>query len=119
MAKQWGVLKTEEQYNKALERTIEIFHAEPESNEFSELELLLVLVKDYEDRHFVIPDPDPIEVIKIKMDERGLKPKDLASIIGSKSNVSLVLSGKRELTLKMIRGLHKLLGIPSDILIAK
>lgn len=118
MKEQWMVLKTEEQYNKALERTIEIFHAEPESAEFAELELLLVLVKDYEDKHFILPDPDPIEVIKMKMDEKGLKPKDLAEIIGSKSNVSLILSGKRELTLKMVRGLHKLLGIPSDILIA-
>lgn len=109
------VLKTEADYKKALERTISIFHAEPDTAEFEELELLLVLVKDYEDKHILIPQIDPIEVVKLKMEEKGLKAKDLESIIGSKGHVSLVLSGKRELTLKMAKALHQFLGIPSDI----
>jgi HTH-type transcriptional regulator/antitoxin HigA len=118
MEKKWKVLKTEMEYDIALERTIEIFHAKKGSSEFDELELLLLLVKDYEDRHYVIQDPDPIEVIKLKMEEKGLKRKDLEHIIGSKGYVSQVLSGKKELTLKMVKGLHHYLGISADIFLA-
>ena len=118
MEKNWRVLKSEEEYDKALERTIEIFHAKKSSPEFDELELLLLLVNDYEDRHFHIPPPDPIEVIKLKLEEKGLKQKDLEHIIGSKGYVSQVLSGKKELTLKMVKGLHRYLGISADILLA-
>ena len=115
----WKVIKSETEYQKALERTISIFHAEPGSSEFEELELLLVLVKDYEDKNIVIPELDPIEVIKLKMEEKGLKAKDLEAIIGSKGHVSLVLSGKRELTLKMAKALHKFLDIPSEIFLSE
>ena len=119
MEKSWRVLKTEEEYDIALERTIEIFNAEKNSPEFAELELLLVLVKDYEDRHYQIPGPDPIEMIKLKLEEKGLKQKDLEPIIGSKGYVSSVLSGKKELTLKMVRGLHKFLDIPAEIFLTE
>ncbi len=78
------------------------------------MDLLVLLVKDYEDRHYPISDPDPIEAIKLKLEEKGLKQKDLEHIIGSKGYVSQVLSGKKELTLKMIKGLHRYLGIPVD-----
>lgn len=115
---EWKVLKSEEEYDVALERTIEIFHAEKGTSEFEELELLLLLVKDYEDRHYHIPAPDPIEVIKLKLEEKGLKQKDLEHIIGSKGYVSQVLSGKKELTLKMVKGLHNFLGISADIFLA-
>ena len=118
MGNTWKVLKIESDYNIALERTIEIFHAEKGTPESDELELLLLLVKDYEDRHYHIPDPDPIEVIKLKLEEKGLKQKDLEHIIGSKGYVSQVLSGKKELTLKMVKGLHRYLGISADILLA-
>jgi len=118
MERNWKVLKTEAQYDIALERTIEIFHSEKGSPEFDKLELLLLLVKDYEDRHYQIPNPDPIEVIKLKLEEKGLKQKDLEPIIGSKGYVSLVLSGKKELTLKMVKGLHQFLGIPAEIFLA-
>ncbi len=111
----WKVLKTEKEYQIALERTIAIFHTEPGTNEFEELELLLILVKDYEDRSITIPEIDPIDVVKLKMEEKGLKAKDLEPIIGSKSHVSLILSGKRGLTLKMAKALHSFLGIPSAI----
>jgi HTH-type transcriptional regulator / antitoxin HigA len=114
----WKVLKTEEEYDVALERTIEIFHAKQGTPESDELELLLLLVKDYEDRHFHIPAPDPIEAIKLKLEEKGLKQKDLEHIIGSKGYVSQVLSGKKELTLKMVKGLHHYLGISVNVLIA-
>jgi len=114
----WKILKTETEYNIALERTIEIFHANEGTPESDELDILLLLVKDYEDRHYQIPAPDPIEVIKLKLEEKGLKQKDLEHIIGSKSYVSQILSGKKELTLKMVRGLHQYLGISADILLA-
>lgn len=113
--KTYKVLKTEAEYKEALQRTISIFHAEPDMPEFSELELLLVLVKDYEDKHIVIPKLKAIDVVKLKMEERGLKAKDLEPIIGSKGHVSLVLSGKRELTLKMARALRTFLRIPAEV----
>lgn len=116
--KNWKVLKSEEEYDIALERTIEIFHVDKGSREFDELELLLVLVKDYEDKNFPIQGSDPIEVIKLKLEEKGLKQKDLEHIIGSKGYVSQVLSGKKELTLKMVKGLHQYLGISADVFLA-
>jgi HTH-type transcriptional regulator/antitoxin HigA len=112
------LLKTEAEYNAALERTIEIFHSEEGTPESDELDVLLLLIKDYEDRHYTIPAPDPIEVIKQKLEEKGLKQKDLESIIGSKGYVSQVLSGKKELTLKMVKGLHQYLGISAEIFLA-
>jgi HTH-type transcriptional regulator/antitoxin HigA len=118
MLNSWKVLKTKSEYEKALARTIEIFHSDENTSEGEELDLLLLLVKDYEDRHYHIPDPDPIEVIKLKLEEKGLKQKDLEHIIGSKGYVSQVLSGKKELTLKMVKGLHRYLGISADILLA-
>lgn len=111
----WKVIKTENDYKTALNRTIELFSSEPGTPEFEELELLLVLVKDFEDKHIQLPRLDPIEVIKLKMEEKGLKAKDLEGIIGSKGHVSLVLSGKRELTLKMAKALKTFLGLPSDV----
>ena len=110
----WKVLKTEEEYNKASLRLMEIFHAEPNTKEFDELDLLTVLVKDYDDRHYSIPEMDALEVIKIKMQEMGMKNKDLEPIIGSKGHVSAILSGKREITLKMAIKLKNYFGIPAE-----
>jgi len=115
--KQWKVLKSEEEYKAAMARTIEIFHAEDDSVEADELDLLLVLVKDFEDKHVLIPTPDPLEVIKLKLNEKGLKMKDLEPIIGSKGHVSSVLSGKKDLTLKMVKKLHEFLGIPAQVFV--
>lgn len=69
----WKVLKSEEEYNKASLHMMQIFHAEPNTPESDELELLMVLVKDYDDKHFTLPELDPIEVIKSKMGEMGMK----------------------------------------------
>ncbi|RYE30294.1 MAG: helix-turn-helix domain-containing protein [Sphingobacteriaceae bacterium] len=114
----WKVIKIESEYQQALTRTIDIFNAEPGSENFEELELLLVLVKDYEDKNIIIPELDPLEVVKLKMEEKGIKAKDLEKIIGSKSNVSLILSGKRELTLKMAKALHLFLNIPAEVFLS-
>ncbi len=69
----WKVIKTQDEYKKAVKRTMEIFQAEEGSPEEDELALLLVLVKDYEDKHIRLPEADPIEVIKLKMEERGME----------------------------------------------
>jgi len=111
----WKVIKSEEEYQKAIRRTMEIFHAEANTPENDELELLLVLVKDYEDKHIQLPELDPVEVIKLKMEEMGIKAKDLEPMIGSKGHVSSVLSGKREITLKMARKLKDYFKLPADI----
>ncbi len=86
----WKVLKTKSEYIKAVQRTMEIFHAEDGTPEADELDLLLVLVKDYEDKNIHLPAVDPIEAIKLKMEEHGMKAKDLESAIGTKGQVSAV-----------------------------
>ena len=111
----WKVIHTEAQYQKAVKRTLEIFDAVEGSNEIDELALLLVLVKDYEDKHIVLPTIDPIEAIKLKMEEKGLKAKDLEPIIGSKGHVSSILAGRRELTLKIAKQLKNFLDLPAEI----
>ena len=111
----WKVLKSDEDYNIASLRLMEIFHAEPNTPLGDELELLMVLVKDYDDKHFELPELDPIEVIKSKMIEMGMKNKDLEPMIGSKGHVSAVLSGKREITLKMAQKLKDFFRIPAEV----
>ncbi|MEY4011921.1 MAG: hypothetical protein RIT22_1045 [Bacteroidota bacterium] len=111
----WKVLKTEEDYTKASLRLMELFHATPNTKEGDELELLLVLVKDYDDKHYELPELDALEVIRYKMEEMGLKAKDLEPIIGSKGHVSSILSGKREITLKMAQKLKNYFSIPAEV----
>lgn len=95
----------------------EIFHSEPGTPEFDEMELLVSLVERYEDEKYPIEAPDPISAIKFRMEQQGLKNKDLIPYIGNKSKVSEVLSGKRSLSLNMIRKLHDGLDIPLESLI--
>ena len=109
------VIKTEAAYQNAVKRAMAIFQAKENTAEADELALLLVLIKDYEDKNIKIPEVDPIEVIKLKMSERGMKPKDLEPIIGSKGHVSSVLSGRREITLKMAQRLKNYFNLPAEI----
>lgn len=111
----WKVLKTEEDYNKASMRMMEIFHAEPNTPEGDELDLLIVLVKDFDEKQYELPELDALEVIKYKMQEMGIKAKDLEPIIGSKGHVSAILSGKREITLKMAQKLKNYFSIPAEV----
>ena len=111
------IIKSEDDYNIALNRIEEIFDAKPGSPEFDEMELLVKLVEIYEDEKYPISSPDPISAIKFRMEQQGLKNKDLIPYIGSKSKVSEVLSGKRALSLNMIRKLNEGLGIPAEVLI--
>ena len=114
----WKVLTTEKQYQKAIKRTLQIFHAAEGTPTADELALLLVLVKDYEDKHIQLPEIDPIEVIKLKMEELGIKAKDLEPVIGSKGHISSILSGRRDITLKMAQKLKDYFHLPAEIFLS-
>ena len=111
------LIKNEQDYDKSLSRIEELMDAKPGTAEMDELELLTALVEMYEERHFPISWPDPIDAIKFRMEQLGLGQKDLVPFMGTKSKVSEVLNGKRPLTLAMMRGLHKGLGIPAEVLL--
>ena len=111
------VIKSEEDYQKALSRIDELMDSEPNTPEGDELELLVTLVELYEDKKYPIEMPDPVEAIKFRMEQSNLNQKDLVPFIGSKSKVSEVLNKKRPLSLSMMRALHKGLGIPAEILL--
>jgi HTH-type transcriptional regulator/antitoxin HigA len=110
-------IHTEEDYQKALERIEEIFDAKPGTKEGDELEILGILVDEYEKKHFPIESPKPVEAIKFRMDQLGMQQKDLAKLLGSKSRASEILSGKRSLSLRQIKILYRKLGIPAEVLI--
>lgn len=110
-------IKTEKDYEKALERLEEIFDAKPGSHEGDELEVLGILIDQYENENFPIGLPDPIEAIKFRMEQMGYNQSDLANIVGLKSRASEILNRKRKLSLEMIRKLHESLHIPTDVLI--
>lgn len=112
------VIKTEEDYNKALKRLEVIFDAPADSKEGDEAELLTILIEKYEDEYYPVDAPDPVEAIKFRMEQMDMSNKDLAEIIGYKSRVSEIFSRKRKLSLKMIRNLHKKLKIPYESLIS-
>ena len=115
------VIKNEKDYREAL-NAIEMLMAndpDPESAEGEQLELLSTLVADYESKLFPSTLPDPVEAIKFRMEQADLKPADLAPFIGSKSRVSEILSGKRKLTVEMMRALEAGLGIPAKVLLGQ
>ncbi|RLD56953.1 MAG: transcriptional regulator [Bacteroidetes bacterium] len=112
------VLKTETDYNQALKRFESVFHAQSGSKEGDEAELLSLLIEKYEEEHYPIEAPNPIEAIKFRMEQMGMTKKELAEIIGYKSRVSEIFNHKRKLNLNMIRNLHNKLNIPFESLIA-
>lgn len=85
----------------------------------AKMEVLALLIETYEEKHFPIPPPDPVEAILFRMDQQGLTRADLVPLMGSKSKVSEVLARKRPLSLTMIRALHRALGIPAQVLMAE
>ena len=112
------LIKTEEEYQKALKRLDKIFHAQKGTKEQEELEILVMLIQRYEDETVgEFPDPDPIEAIKFKMEQMDMSQKDLAEVVGLKSRASEILSRKRPMSINIIRKLSKALSIPADILI--
>lgn len=112
------IIRTEEDYNLAIKRLEDIFDAPVNSPEGDEADILTILIEKYEDEHYPIAPPDPIEAIKFRMEQMDMKKSDLAEIIGYKSRVSEILSRKRKLTLQMIRNLHEKLNIPYDNLLS-
>ncbi len=110
-------IRNEQDYLNALDRLDAIFDAKKGSTQGDELKILSILIERYEDEHFPIGMPDPVEAIKFRMDQLQLKQKDLAKLMGFNSRVSEVLSRKRKLTLNMIRKLSAALHIPTEVLI--
>ena len=113
-------IRTKKDYKEALLRVEELIAINPKKNtlEFDELDILGTLLSAYEDIHFPIAAPDPVEEVKLAMEENGLKPKDLSPLFGSKGLVSEFLNHKRTLSIKTIKALHTVLGLPYEVLIA-
>ncbi len=114
------VIKTKKEYQAALELADKLFDKKVSKNspEGEELQVLLLLIRQYEDIHFPIPVPDPIEAIKAKMEEKGLKNKDLVGAIGTKGYVSAILNKKKPMTLEIAKIFHRKLGIPAEVLLS-
>lgn len=111
-------IKTEADYNGALQRLEEVFHAPKDSAEGDEAEVLTILIEKYEDKNYPIEAPDPIEAILYRMEQMDMTKKDLADVLGYKSRVSEIFSKKRKLSINMIRKLHDKMNIPYESLIA-
>jgi len=109
-------IKNELDYSNTLNKIENLMDAKPNTVQMDELEVLTILVEAYEGQHYKIEAPDPVEAIKFRMEQEGLKQKDLVAIVGSKSRVSEILNKKRKLTIEMIRNLHKQLHIPIESL---
>ena len=112
-------VRTAADYEAALTRIDEIMDADPDSPDARELDVLVDLVELYESRHEPLGHPDPVSAIEFRMDQAGLKPRDLIPFLGSRAKVSEVLSGKRAITMPMARALHEHLGIPAGVLLRR
>lgn len=110
-------IKTKKDYQQAMERLEVIFDSKRGTPEGDELEILGVLIDEYEKVQFPIGLPDPIEAIKFRMEQMGYSQTELAKVVGLKSRASEILNKKRKLSLEMIRQLHDKLKIPTDVLI--
>jgi HTH-type transcriptional regulator/antitoxin HigA len=112
-------IRTEKEYDEALDRVDELMELDPEmgSEESDELEILVMLIEKYEEKYWAISEPDPVEAIKIRMEQMHLKQKDLIPYIGNKSKVSEVINGKIGLSLSMISKLSKGLHLPLEVLV--
>ena len=112
-------IKSEKDYRDALSRLEIIFDAPVNTQDGDEAEILSLLIENYENEHYPIEAPDPIEAIKIRMEELNMRQKDLVGIIGGKSRVSEILNRKKRLTVDMIRELERLLQISASVLVNK
>ncbi|HEX8461199.1 MAG TPA: helix-turn-helix domain-containing protein [Segetibacter sp.] len=113
-------IRNEKDYEDYLTWVDEMFDAKVTLNtrEGEKLEVALILIKQYEDEHYSIPTPNPIDAIKLKMEEKGLKNRDLVEKIGSKGYISALLNKQKPLTLNLARKFHKELGIPAEVFLA-
>jgi HTH-type transcriptional regulator/antitoxin HigA len=110
-------IRSEADYDAALERIDALMGAKPGSVEGDELDVLVTLVDAYEEKHFPIDAPDPVTAIQFQMEQQGLTRKDLEPMIGSRARVSEIMTGKRGLTLAMVRRVRSGLGISADLLV--
>ena len=110
-------IKSEQDYERALTRLDAIFDAPADTPEGDEAEILALLIENYENQHYPIEAPDPIEAIKIRLEEMNLRQSDLVGVIGGKSRVSEVLNRKRKLSVEMIRQLSAKLKLPASLLV--
>ncbi len=113
-------IKTKKEYEAALQHVYRLMQKDlkPGSKLSDELEVLSILVEAYEKKHYPIPPPHPIEAIKFRMEQMGLDEKKLSALLGGRSRKSEILTGRRKLSLAMIRELHDKLNIPAETLIA-
>jgi HTH-type transcriptional regulator/antitoxin HigA len=114
------IIKTKKQYEQFLDWVDVQFENKVKANtsKGEKLQVALLLIKQYEDTNYPIPLPDPIDAIKIKMDELGLKNKDLVGMVGSKGYVSSILNKKKPLTLELAKIFHQKLNIPAEVLLS-
>lgn len=110
-------IRTEADYNTTLAEIESLFDAAPDTPDGDRLDVLILLVEAYEERHHPIPPPDPVAALEYYMESRGLIRRNLETYLGSRARVAEILNRKRALTIEMIRRLHQGLGIPADILI--
>jgi HTH-type transcriptional regulator/antitoxin HigA len=116
-----NAIKNKTQHERALKRIYQLMQADirPGSKDENELEVLSILVEAYERGHFAITPPHPIEAIKFRLEQLGIDSSELSKILGYRSRKSEILSGRRKLTLRMIRSLHRKLKIPAESLIGE
>ena len=110
-------IKSQEDYERTLKTIESLLDCPPNSKEAETLEVLAILVDDYENKHFPIPAPDPIVAIKYRMEQLHLSQKDLAKYLGGANRASEILNRKRPLTLKMVKALFQHLHIPAETLL--
>ncbi len=110
-------IKNDNDYRNALARLEVIFDATTDTKEGDEAEILSLLIEKYENEHYPIESPDPIEAIKIRMEDLNMRQKDLVGVIGGKSRVSEILNRKKKLTVEMIRELERILQISASVLV--
>ena len=113
------LIKNEEQYEDALAQAYNLMQSDllAESKESDELEVLSLLIKEYEQKHYPVPKPNPLEAIKFRIEQMNMSEAELSRILGHRSRKSEILSGKRKLSLAMIRKLNEVLHIPAEVLI--
>ncbi len=112
-------IKTEDDYNAALARIEALWDAEPNTKKGDELSVVAILVENYESEKYKILPPDPIEAIKFRMEQSGLKKTDLARYLGGRNRSTEILNRKRSLSVRMMRALHSKLHIPAESLLAE
>lgn len=113
------VIHNDEAHEAAVSELERIMDSDPQpgTEAFEQMELLALVIKDYETRRYRLDAPDPIEAIKFRLEQQGLTRKDLERVLGSRARVSEVLNGRRPLSISMVRNLHDALQIPVEVLI--